>query len=693
MKYSNWKISGFSPSSAQTLARHTGSSLLGAVLSARGVETAEEADALLYGDIRDMPDPFLLKDMGKAASRIQSAIDNREQVAVYGDYDVDGITATCLMVSFLRQNGLDPQIHIPNRLEEGYGLNKSAIESLAAGGVTLIITVDCGITSVEESNFSKSIGIDMVISDHHKCKEELPDAVAVVDPRRPDCEYPYKDLAGVGVAFKIICAIERSESAETLACRYGDLVAIGTIADLMPITGENRILVRHGLRSIGDGLRPGLTGLISSAGLDMAKITSENVSFGIAPRINAAGRMGQTEAALQLLLTTDPDEADMCSQRLATLNDRRKQVEGEITEQALGALREDGYEGGPIIMASEMWHNGVAGIVASRLLDRYQEPVIIICLENGEGRGSCRSCPGFNLFEALKWCEGSLLAFGGHELAAGLTVREDRLEEFKLKFQEYYDAHPPGAGDKCLNVDFSVKKPEFLSMENVTSLDELAPFGSGNPPPTLALENAALREVTPIGGDRHLRIRVEKWGQIFECVYFGMTKADFFFGPGQGLDIAFTPKINSFRDRRTVQLVICDVRPPNWGGLHRELELCRRFYGGEQISSGEAGDICPGRRDFATLWRYLIKSWPGEVISGNSDELLSDLTAGIGSGSAGKYYICLKVMDELGLAVLREDGEALSITMTPSPDKVDLEESAALRKIRSVQGSRGEVIR
>lgn len=559
MKYGKWNIAGYDRETGITLFRNGINPLLSLVLASRGADTVERANKLINDDMSWLADPFALRDMQGAVDRIAEAIKNREHIAVYGDYDVDGITSSCLLASFFREKGLQCDIYIPERLEEGYGVKSGGIESLYKNGVTLIITVDCGVTAVEEAKFAKDLGIDMVITDHHECGDKLPEAVAVVDPKRGDSEYPEKSLAGVGVAFKLICAVEKDTDINELLKKYSDLVAVGTVADVVPVVGENRIFIRHGLKMIKKGGRIGLKKLCAASGIDNRQITSGNIGFTIAPRINAAGRLGCTQCAQKLLLTDDESEAEMLANELCELNRKRQQLEGEMFSEALEILERNPPDGKPVVLAKEGWHQGVAGIVASKLSEKYCLPAIVICLQNGLGRGSCRSFGGFNLFEALDKNSQYMEGFGGHEMAAGLTISAEQVDIFRDKIGEYYK-NVAGAGTtSVLNVDFEIAKAEILTIENVQSLSALEPYGNGNPTPVMSLSDAEITTIIPISGGKHTKIWITKDREFFEGVFFSKTAEELKIKEGSKIDIAFMPQINEFRGKRNVQLNIMDI--------------------------------------------------------------------------------------------------------------------------------------
>lgn len=553
-----WRIAGYDRSVAKELFKNGINPLVSVLLASRGVTDTEGALRLINNDISAICDPFLLDDMDKAVDRIKKAMAEGEHIAVYGDYDVDGITSSCLLVSFFREKGCKCELYIPERLEEGYGIKKAGIKTLADMGVTLIITVDCGITAVEEASYAASLGVDIVVTDHHECGEELPEAVAVVDPKRKNGRYPEKSLAGVGVAFKLACAVEGAPYEEMIE-RYGDLVAVGTIADVVPVTGENRLFIRYGLDRIKRGGRVGIVKLCEAAGIDRKALTAGNVGFTLAPRINAAGRLGRTECAQRLLLTDDEKTACELAGTLCDLNRERQLLEGEIFLQALDMLQKRPPEGKPIVLSSDSWHQGVTGIVASRLTERYGLPAIIICLQDGVGKGSCRSAGSFNLYEALEANRDCILSFGGHEMAAGLTIEEASIDEFRERIGRHYTevAKMPPAAE--LRIDFEVAKAEILSIENVQCLSQLEPYGTDNQTPVMCIKDAEVMSVIPICSGKHTKIWISKDKETFECVFFSKTAEELRVREGGRADLAFTPQINEFRGRRSVQLNLLDV--------------------------------------------------------------------------------------------------------------------------------------
>ena len=558
MKYANWKVPSESPVIPSALVSAGCTPLLAAILHLRGLSDLREAREFLEGGAELLADPLALADMIPAVQRLTMAVARGEHVAVYGDYDVDGITAGCLLTDYLRSRGLECELYIPDRMSEGYGMNTSAIDALGDKGVTLIVTVDCGVTNIEETAYAAARGIDMIITDHHECRDTLPEAEAVVDPKRPDNGPEGQNLAGVGVAFKVVCAMDGN--AERMLERYGDLVAVGTVADVMPILGENRFITRYGLQQISQGrCRPGFRALLEEAGAADKRLTAATIGYSLAPRINAAGRLGETALAVGLLEAGERRRAGEYAAALCRKNRERQELEQAIWDQAvsmLGAARPEA----PIVLAAEGWHPGVIGIVASRLSDAYSVPAVMVCLDGDTGKGSCRSTGSFNLFEALSACSDCLEGFGGHAMAAGVTVRRDRVDELREKLGEYYRDHPDRSVS-ALEPDLRVDDPSLLSMECVESLDALEPCGNANPRPLLYMDGVRVAGVSPIGAGKHLRLRLEKFGEVYDAVFFSQTAAGLGVRAGQEADIVFMPQINEFRSRRSVQLVITDLRP------------------------------------------------------------------------------------------------------------------------------------
>ena len=667
MNQLNWNIPLQRPVIPDALLNAGFSPLLAALLSLRGIYTAEKAHAFLHGNTDSLKDPLLLTDMPLAVGRITRAVRKKEHVAVYGDYDVDGITSACLLTDYLRSIGLHCEIYIPDRMEEGYGLNVNAIQTLHTRGVTLIISVDCGVTAIQEAEFASKLGIDMIITDHHECREILPDAVAVIDPKRPDCNYPSQSLAGVGVAFKLVCAIDGNS--QRILDRYSDLLAVGTIADVMPVTEENRYIIQAGLQKLIDNPRPGLAALIQEAGIYDKKLNTTAIGYNIAPRLNAAGRLGEVSVAVDLLLSSDSKTSKRLAAQLCEMNRSRQVLETAIWEQA-NAMLQPNPPTTPIVLACENWHQGVIGIAASRLTESFSLPAVMISLQGEKGKGSCRSFGGFNLFEALSACSEHLESFGGHALAAGLNIRRDHIDAFRQALGEYYISHPP-TDETCLEIALTIDDPALLTMDSVISLDQLEPFGNENPRPCMCILAAVVEAIIPVGGGKHVRLRIDKFGQSYECIYFSHSVEDLGFGVGDLVDLAFFPQINEFRGHRSVQLLINNIRPA-------DLPLtCQRISMLSSCSAAEAAELQPDHADFARLWRGILSL--GGTLSGTITEIINLCSVWI--RYPPKLYICLSTFEELNLLEITKNGAQLTITLCPTEKKVDLTSSKLMQML------------
>ncbi len=680
MKYQRWDLRRpGAPAARRSLERAGLSPLCAALLCARGLDDPQKAAQFLSCGPERSHDPFLLKDMDRAVARIRAAIGGGERVCVYGDYDVDGITATCLLTEALAWQGGDVVSYIPDRTEEGYGLNPGAVARLAGQGVKLIVTVDCGITAVDEVEFARSLGVDVVITDHHHCKDRLPAAAAVVDPRREDCAYPFPELAGVGVALKTAQALVPPEQREGVFRRFGELAAIGTVADVMRLTDENRALVRQGLELLANTRRPGLRALLREAGLDPgAAPTAVTIGYGLAPRINAAGRMEQAMVALELLLTRDEERGEALAHTLCRLNRERQAIELAIYEQCVELL--DAQPPAPaIVLAGEGWHQGVVGIVASRLTERYACPAFMICLEHGQGKGSCRSFGGFNLFAALDRCAPLLDGYGGHEMAAGFTIREENIPAFRDQVCRLVDLRTGGAPmEAAIDVDAEIDHCGQLTAPQVESLSELEPFGTGNPKPVFLLRGVCVLSCCDVGGGRHLKMKLRRDGVVLDAIFFSANTAACGVSAGDRLDVVFTPQINEFRGSRTVQLQICDLRPaPTRAQL--EQELFQRLQAGTELSRWEAGLLLPSRQDFARLWRFLEHNCVGGWMEAGPALLRQAARQGDGRSAYGRTLVCLHVMGDRGLIRLERD----QLHLCRPENKVDLEQAQLMRRLRA----------
>ena len=668
MKFQKWHIADPHPEAAARLTAAGYPCLVSAVLASRGIGTAEEAAAFLEHEQRLTYSPFLMADMDKAVARVQQALADHEKIAVFGDYDVDGITATCILVDYLQGRGADVLHYIPRRIEDGYGLSCDAIEGLYRKGARLLITVDCGITGVEEVDFANSLGMDVVITDHHECKETLPRAAAVVDPHRPDCPYPFKHLAGCGVALKLALALGGPDREEALFSRYCTLAAIGTVADVMQMSGENRTIVSRGLAAIEHSDFIGLHALLKEAGLAGREITSVQIGFVLAPRINAAGRMGAADKAAELLLCTDPAEAERMARDLCALNRERQNVEQTIYSQAEEMIaRLPDRDRSALVLESSRWHQGVVGIVASRLSEKYSRPSFMIHLNGATGKGSCRSWGGFNLFAALESCKDLLLGFGGHELAAGFTIEEGNIPAFRQRMNDYARSFRGGeAPVSVLDVDVAITHPSAVTLEELEALSALEPYGSGNARPVFCLLGATLLRTQNVGQNRHLKLRLGKGSAQFDGIFFSTVAEDCGCRAGDRVDAAFYLQINEFRGSRTVQLQMVDLRPSLWasGREQEALALAERCTAHQPISARDARRLLPTRDQFAAAWRFLERTVPEGGLTTGYLPLLRTLAAELGKAEPfPRAALCLAVFAERGLLTLERQEDDVTLRL------------------------------
>lgn len=674
MKYGIWKVSQLEAGAVNALVGSGYAPLAAMVLASRGIGDDRQARAYLDCNA-PLLDPFLMTDMDKAAGRVGLAMSRGEKIAVFGDYDVDGITATCLLTDFLRRHGADVVSYIPGRLEEGYGLNPIAIHQLHAEGVKLIVTVDCGITAVSEAELCKQLGIDLVITDHHECKQTLPAAAAVVDPHRCDGGYPHKNLSGVGVAFKLASALCGSQ--ETVLEEYADMVCLGTVADVMPLQGENRVFVARGLESLAHTKRPGIAALMAECGCAPETVSASSIGFMLAPRINAAGRMGQIDLAVELFLTDDPDKAAEAARGLCELNRQRQAVESEIYRQAVSMLPM-GKPPEAIVLADESWHQGVVGIVASRIAEEYACPTFLICLDGEHGKASSRSHGGFNLFASLSALSPLLESYGGHELAAGFTISRANIPEFRRQIcalaAQYYTDDVPRT---VLDVDCAVS-PELLTLHNVDALQMLEPCGNGCPKPVLMMKNLTIDRISMVGGGRHMRLRLCSGHTYLNAIYFSANPQTVSIQPGDLVDLAFTPQVNEFRGTRTVQMNVIDIRPSCSAECLPDAAPYRDMQRGN-LTSGEAAALLPDRKMLALVWRYLDAANP---VQESPMCLCRKIVRWSGQPlNLGQMLTCLDIFRDVGLLTVQRQHKYVSIRLTPGEGKADLSRSQTMQRL------------
>ena len=690
MKFRKWDTAAPNPAAFAALRKAGYPSLLAAVLSARGVGSASEAEAALAQGERLSVSPMLMKDMDRAVARVRRAIEGGETVAVFGDYDVDGITSTVLLTDYLRSRGVHCLRHIPRRIEDGYGLSSGAIGRLREQGASLMISVDCGITGNEEVDYANSIGLDVVITDHHECKETLPDAAAVVDPHRPDCPYPFKYLAGVGVALKLVMALGGDAHADELFARYCTLAAIGTVADVMRMEGENRTIVACGLEALPRTDFPGVHALCREVGLWGKPVSSTQIGFILAPRINAAGRMGQVNLAVDLLECRDPARAEELAKSLCTLNRERQTVEQTIfadAERQIEELPQDQRHA--LVLSSSQWHQGVVGIVASRLTEKYGCPSFLVQFRDGVGKGSCRTCGGFNLFNALEECSDLLEGFGGHALAAGFTIRQEHLQAFRERVNECvkrsFGAEPCEA---TLHIDAVITAPGDATLEQVKELDRLEPYGTGNPRPVFALMGVAAESVQSVGQGRHMKFRLAKGAARFDGIFFSVTEEECGIREDMRVDAAFYLQPNTFRGTTSLQLQLIDIRPSLRAsrGEQESLDLLNRLTDGDRLSPQEILRLNASREQFADCWRALERVFRRTDAKIETETLpcLRKLAAEIG-GCEGflRAALSLAVFEERGLIQVTEHGDRMTIVRPPIRGKVVLDDCPYLIRLKT----------
>lgn len=537
------------------------SPLTSIILYNRGIREDEAIRKFLSKDLGVMYDPFLMRDMDKAVERIYAAKDAGEKITIYGDYDVDGITAIAILYKHLKELGISVDYYVPDRMQEGYGVNRDALDKIKANGSSLIITVDTGITAVEECDYARQIGLDVIVTDHHECKEVIPDAYAAIDPKRKDCSYPFKSLAGVGVVFKLIQALAKNDSIDTLMGKYSDLMCLGTVADISPLVDENRVIVTEGLKRFKNTENIGLKALIDVSTNGKA-ITTSTIGYIIAPRINASGRLGCASRSVELFLTNDKDKALELANYLCEENSLRQQTEQKMFKEALDYLENhpEVKDDKIIVIPHENWHHGIVGIVSSKITEKFYKPSILFAIDGDEAKGSGRSISGFNLFGTLESCTDLLEKFGGHELAAGLTIKASNIEAFRKRINEYAKDH---IGEAMLvptiMLDAAIKAP-FITIETVKDINNLQPFGVDNPTPSFMVREIKIHKISTMSDGKHLRMTLLKDGKYLDSVGFGMGEYYHHLEEGDYIDVAFALDINDYKGFQNVQLILKDIK-------------------------------------------------------------------------------------------------------------------------------------
>lgn len=647
---------------------------LAMLMNIRGLDDAAHLREFL-GEGEPLSDPFLLKDMDKAAARITRAVDNMEKIAVYGDYDADGVTSTAMLYSYLETRGADVIFYIPQREGEGYGMNIGAVEYLKEQGVSLIVTVDNGISSVQEVARANELGIDVVVTDHHRPQAILPDAVAVVDAYRPDDTSPYKHFSGVGIAFKLLMALEDGAGdVEDLLEAYSDLAAIGTIGDIVPLTGENRTLIRAGLERLSQSDRPGVQALLENAGVAGKALTSTNVAFTLVPRINATGRMGAPERAVRLLISGYEEEAEVLSEEICADNEERRRVEAEIAEAAFANIEAKGYmKDRVVVVDGENWHHGVIGIVASRVTERCGKPCMIISRGETEAKGSGRSIEGFSLFEAICACGDLLIKFGGHPMAAGITLKPENIEAFRKRINQYAAEHFPQMPTQTVTLDCKLN-PAALSVSMAQSLTQLEPFGNGNPQPVFGLFNMELSNVTPVGGGGHLRLTLEKNGAVITAMRFNTKPEELPYHIGDKIDLAVQLEAREFRGQPSLTVIVRDMK---FAAFNTEKNIAslasfEKWQRGEVLSAEDKNRLYPDRACLAAIYRAL------RTVNGKETDQVRFVSQFGKDMTLGLFKTALLVFEERGLVHSEIADDTFTAALIETSGKTDITRSPVL---------------
>ncbi len=534
------------------------SQLIGSILASKKIISKDEIREFLNPTRDDFHDPFLMPDMEKAVERILIAIQNKEKIIIYGDYDVDGITSVTVLKKFLEEQGLKTGEYIPNRLNEGYGLNKEAVKNISEQGYTLIITVDCGISCIEEIEYAKELGMEVIVTDHHEPGEIIPDCLAVVDAKRKDNKYPFNQLAGVGVVFKLIQAISLKLNLEAKEyLKYLDIVCVGTISDIVPLIDENRVITKLGLKLVERTRNIGLKILLESTGYK--EINSTTISFGIAPRINACGRMGEEKEALELFLTNNIQEAKQISERLNQYNIERQETEKQIFKQAIQEIEEENKDVPCIILGKEGWHHGIIGIVASKVTDIYFKPSILICFEGEEGKGSGRSIPGFDLHDAVMNCNTYVEKFGGHSMAIGINVKKENFEKFKKEFEEYVQNSHINDIIPIIKIDKEIDLRK-INIQDIRDLKLLEPYGEANKMPLFLIKNMKIQSIRTLSEGKHIKLKLGIDNYIADAIGFNMGNIAEQYLIGDRVDVVGSLEINDFGDNENIQINLKDIR-------------------------------------------------------------------------------------------------------------------------------------
>ncbi len=650
------------------------------LLSTRGFLEDEQIKMMLGMNEPHFRDPFEIKDMDKAAARIEAALESFEKIAIFGDYDVDGITSTAMLFSFLEMNGGNAFAIIPDRVKDGYGIRKSSIDMIAERGATLIITVDNGVNAVEEARYAASLGIDMVITDHHQPGDVIPEAVAVVDPHRKDDTSGFKNYCGAGVVFKLLCAL--CGDWMIVAENYADLAAMGTIADVMPLVDENRLIVRLGLEAINSRERTGVDSLINAAGMGEKELKASDVAYTLAPRINAAGRMGLADRALHLLLSEDAEEADDYARALCEDNNRRQNCEIQMASETAKMLNENPnlLNDKVLVIDGEGWNVGIIGIYASRMCEGYGKPCIIISKDGDIAHASGRSLAGFSLYEALRHCSDLLEIYGGHEQAAGLTIKTENIPAFRKAINEYADRFEMMPVPK-LRIDCELQA-KHLNLGLVEAAQMIEPFGEGNPLPVIGVMGCVIKDVVHLKNGAHQKLIVGNEQGSVEVMLFSVQDAFFPYKRGDMVDIAVKLSVSEYRNRQSLSAVAVAIKP---SGIDRKQTILdERLHEAlkrrDVLSEEQKQRIAPERKDIETVYRYLRE----QNGFGGDFEVMYSILSKRGIDNYARLLCAVDVLNETGLVSIAGSGTKSRITLEQVSGKVDLEDCSTMKFLHNI---------
>lgn len=680
-----WSVAKLNKENAGTISeRYELPPIICALMDIRGFVTEEDIRDFLFNE-STIEDPFELKDMDKACERIHKALNNGDRICVYGDFDADGVTSTSLLYSYLDTVGADVTYYIPARDSEGYGMHNEAIDKIKADGVELIVTVDNGISAVEEVAYAKSLGIDTVVTDHHLPGDKLPEAYAVVDMHRPDCKSKFKTISGVGVAFKLVCALEGEYAdVDVLLDNYSDLLSIGTIGDIMPLVKDNRVFVKRGLKSINNSDRAGINALCEASGLANKEISAGNISFGLVPRINAAGRLGLSSDSVTLLTTEDYSEAQKIAVKISDDNTERQRIEKEIITDIEELISQNPglVNDRVIIIDGNNWHQGVIGIVSARVKDMYGKPCIIITKDGDICKGSGRSIEGFDIWKAVSSCSDLLDHYGGHPMAVGLALIGENISEFRRRINEFAKNNGEMPFDR-LNIDLKLNS-SALDVELAKDLKYLAPFGNGNPVPVFQLSRLKLTGITPLASDKHLKLSLTNGKNRISALWFFTSTKDNPFKIGDVVDLAVNLDVNVYKNTESLSIIIKDIKFSNvdYTDYIRSNRLYESFESGEKLSKSQLLNIIPTRADFALIYRRLRDI--GTLSNVRLDVLLYRIDPKL---TYAKLRVALRAMSELGLIEYSNSARRASINVPEIHTKVNLEDAPVIKRLKEVYQS------